>query len=444
MGRKAFLTGKTLMEQRASMTLQQLQQRINSLITCDATRDVWVTAELSDVAVRGGHCYMELLQKDAAGAVTVAKARGIIWASAYRSIAMKFHAATGRPFATGLKVMVRVTATYHPVYGFSLLVSDVDPAYTMGDLLRRRAEIIARLRAEGILEQNRSLDWPAVARRIAVISAPGAAGYGDFVNQLLRNPRHLRFAVKLFPAVMQGDRTPSTVIAALEAIVADSEEWDCVVIIRGGGATSDLAAFEDYGLAAAVAMFPLPVIVGIGHERDTTVLDDVANMRVKTPTAAAEWLIARGAAALDSLRNLGNAIALAASERVAGSMQRLAYFEGLLPVIPLQSVERQRARLLKVTSQLTAVAGRIGPHITRLDAIAEALRTAAASAIERRSARLDALTQLVSALSPAATLARGYSITRIDGHALKSAAALSPGQTVTTILADGSFKSTVS
>ena len=431
------------MEQRETLTLQQLQQRINRLITCDATRDVWVTAELSDVAVRGGHCYMELLQKDQDGAVTLAKARGIIWSSALKGISAKFHAVTGRPLATGLKVMVRVTATYHPVYGFSLQITDIDPAYTMGDLLRRRAEIINRLRSEGILEQNRSLEWTAVPQRIAVISAPGAAGYGDFVNQLLNNPHKLRFAVKLFPAVMQGDRTPSTVIAALEAIAMDSEEWDCVVIIRGGGATSDLASFEDYDLAAAVAMYPLPVVIGIGHERDITVLDYVANMRVKTPTAAAEWLVGRGESALSTLRDLGNAIALGSSEKIAGAMHRLAYFEGLLPVLPMQTLERRKAQLLTVTSQLGAVAGRIGPHMARLDAMAASLLTATATITDRRRARLDALEQIASALSPAATLARGYSITRVDGHAVTRAESLSRGQAVTTSLADGSFTSTV-
>lgn len=429
--------------ERNTITLQQLQQRIACLISCNDTRDVWITAELSDVAVRGGHCYMELLQKDASGATTVAKARGIIWASAYRMIALKFFNATGREFATGLKVMVRVTATYHPVFGFSLQVTDVDPSYTMGDLLRLRREILERLRREGILEQNKAIDWPAVPQRIAVISAPGAAGYGDFINQLFSNSSRLRFAVRLFPAVMQGDRTPSTIISALKQIACDDEEWDCVVIIRGGGATSDLAAFENYDLAAAVAMFPLPVIIGIGHERDVTVLDFVANMRVKTPTAAAEWLIERGERALASLRELASAIALSASDRVSGCLTRLSYIEGQLPVIPLQAVERQRSRLVKVTAALGSMAGRLQPLMARLDAMNERLATASATIIERRRARLDAAEQLLGALSPEATLRRGYSITRVDGHAVTDAAAIPEGARVTTILASGSLVSTV-
>lgn len=407
----------------AAVTLLQLQQRVNRAIASAAdARDVWVTAELSDVRVSGGHCYMELLQKDESGATILAKARAIIWAGAYRMIAPKFAAATGRPLAAGLKVLVRVSATYHAVYGFSLQITDIDPTYTVGDLERLRREIIERLRREGILEQNRSLRWPAVASRVAVISAPGAAGYGDFINQLLTNPSRLRFDVRLFEAVMQGASAPASVIAALGRIAADATDWDCVVIIRGGGATSELACFDNYELAAAIAMYHLPVIVGIGHNRDVTVLDSVANLCVKTPTAAAEWLIERGDAALARLRELASAIALGASDRVGGCRQRLAYLEGLLPVLPLQSVERRRPRL---------------------DAFAEKLRTVVATATERRRTRLDALAQLLGALSPEATLRRGYSITRVNGHAVTSADALAPGTVIETILASGTVKSEV-
>lgn len=428
-----------------TLTLRQLQHLIAGLVTCEATRDVWVTAELSDVAVRGGHCYMELLQKDESGATTVARARAIIWANNFRMIDTKFRSVAGRPFSSGIKVMVRVTANYHPVFGFSLVVGDVDPSYTMGDLLRRRAEIIARLKAEGILDQNRDLDWPAVVQNIAVISAPGAAGYGDFVNQLLNNPRRLRFAVRLFEATMQGENAAASVVDALERVALDtSRSWDCVVIIRGGGSTSDLAAFESYELAAAVAMFPLPVVIGIGHERDVTVLDSVANMRVKTPTAAAEWLIDRGETALNALRDLANSIALAASDRIGGAMQRLAYFDGLFPVLPLQAVERQRSRLATSLSQLGAVAASIRPHFTRLDAIAQALAPALRPVIDRRADRLTALEQLARALSPEATLARGYSITRsASGRAVTRASALAPGEKITTVLAHGTVTSIV-
>ncbi len=427
-----------------TMTLLQLQQQVGRVIAAsEAARDVWVTAELSDVRVSGGHCYMELLQKDDSGRTILAKARAIIWSGAFRTIGLKFFQATGRQLATGLKVLVRVSATLHPVYGFSLQISDIDPSYTMGDLERLRREIIERLRREGILDQNRTLEWPHVAQRVAVISAPGAAGYGDFINQLLGNSARLRFDVRLFEAVMQGASASASVIDALGRIAADSVNWDCVVIIRGGGASSDLSCFDNYELAAAIAMYHLPVIVGIGHNRDVTVLDSVANMCVKTPTAAAEILIDRSMAALNRLRELGSAIAFAASEKCGGCRQRLAFLEGLLPVLPQQSLERRRVRLSAMAAGLGAVAGKIGSSLSRLDTLSVTLQTSARSIVERRSARLDALGEILDALSPEATLRRGYSITRFNGRALTSAAGIAPGAEIETIMADGSIKSVV-
>lgn len=276
-----------------ALTLLQLQQRIKGLLAVPQLRDVWITAELSDVRTSGGHCYMEMLQKDDQGRV-VAKCRGAMWANVYGPLSRNFMRVTGHEFATGLKVMLRVTVGYHEVYGMSMVVNDVNPEFTMGDLLRRRRENILRLQREGILNANRELPIATPPLRIAVVSAAGAAGYGDFVNQIVNNPSRLAFKLKLFPAKLQGEGTPQSIINALSAIVAEEANWDCVVIIRGGGASSDLLAFEDYELAAAVAQFPLPVIIGIGHERDITLLDYVAYMRVKTPTAAAEWLIGRG------------------------------------------------------------------------------------------------------------------------------------------------------
>lgn len=339
------------------ITLLDLMRRVGALVMVPSTQGIWITAELSDVAVRGGHCYMELLQKDPATGQSVARARATMWANVHSRVATEFLAVTGQRFATGIKVMLRVSAQMHPVFGLSLNITAVNPEYTMGDLMRRRREILLRLQAEGILEANRQLPWPDVPCRIAVISAPGAAGYGDFLHQLYNNPSRLRFTTRLFPAVMQGERTPSAIISALDMIAAVQDEWDCVVIIRGGGATSDLMAFDDYNLAANIAQFPLPVVIGIGHERDITVLDYVANMRVKTPTAAAEWLIARGKAALERLSRLAADLHRAVSERVGGMKMQLAQYEALLPTLPLAALERARMRLdltLPVVAQLSA------------------------------------------------------------------------------------------
>lgn len=385
---------------------------------------------------------MELLQKDDRG-LQIAKARGVIWASSFPRIDAEFFAATGQRFSTGLKVMLRVSASFHSVYGFSLVVSAVNPDYTMGDLMRRRREILQRLKQEGILEMNRQLQWPAVPQRIAVISAPGAAGYGDFINQLYHNPSHLRFSTKLYPAVMQGATAPASIIAALEAVATDMDMWDGVVIIRGGGATSDLQAYEDYELAANVAQFPLPVAIGIGHERDITVLDWVANKRLKTPTAVAEWLVALGDDALGFLMTVGNRILQLTTSRLTGNKEQLAHAEGLLPIAARNAVERAQSRLRNAATTLSGISGRrLHPQLTRLDMTLKAIADAASNRISRQRSLLDSRQTLLEALSPVATLKRGYSITRVDGHAVTSADSIRTGSIIETTLADGKVIST--
>lgn len=449
-----------------TLTLLQLNQRIARLVVTPETQNVWVTAELSDVAVRSGHCYMELLQKDAATGRTLAKARAAIWASAFPAIRSGFYAATGQDFVTGLKVMVRLSVSMHPVYGMSLVINAVNPDYTMGDLLRRRNEMIARLKAEGIFDMNRSLVPAEPTLRIAVVSAPGAAGYGDFMNQLSASPMRLRFTTRLFPAIMQGERTAQSVMEALAAIEREQQNWDIVVLIRGGGATSDLLGFEDYGLAATVAQFPLPVLVGIGHERDVTVLDYVACVRVKTPTAAAEWLLARGKECIDRLDSLGRDIALAVSGYLSGCKEQLGAIEGRLPALPGAMLARAAARADRLALALQQLSSKAtAPHMARLDRLTLALKqtasgittprrlnieklgatlaAASTAMLSARRNRLDGMGQLLDALSPEATLRRGYSITRVNGHALTDAAQVAPGDTLTTTLARGTITSTV-
>lgn len=422
----------------SAITLLSLLQRIASLMTVPSTQGVWVTAELSDVAVRGGHCYMELLQKNAETGATEARVRANIWSTVYQRIACEFLNATGQQFATGIKVMVRTSAQMHPVFGLSLNITAVNPEYTMGDMMRRRREILMRLQKEGILESNRKLQWSDTPQRIAVVSASGAAGYGDFINQLYNNQSHLRFFTRLFPAVMQGEKAPRSIIDALNDIASEASRWDGVVIIRGGGATSDLQTFDDYNLAATIARFPIPVAIGIGHERDITVLDYVANMRVKTPTAAAEWLIAKGNKALDHIKQLASDIHRHVADRIAGMSQQLAYFQGILPVLPQSALERASSRIQNARIELAQInSRRIAPALLSLSHKQESLATALKSAVDRESRRLDSMTQLVDALSPQATLRRGYTITRLDGRAIKAAAEVSAGSTIETITADG-------
>ena len=267
---------------------------------------------------------------------------------------------------------------------------------------------------------NRSIPWPQLPVRVAVVSARGAAGYGDFMKHLHNNPQRLRFTTELFEATLQGERTVPSVVAALEAIAARDGEFDCVVLIRGGGAVSDLASFDDYTLASNVAQFPLPIIVGIGHERDVTVLDYVANTRVKTPTAAAEVLIGMATAAYDRLRATGDAILTLVRDRISGQRQQLAYYQGSIPAIARSIIDRNRQRL--------------GPEIPA------AIKAAVGSTFIRAAERLNAFGVLLDTLSPEATLRRGYSITRVDGHAVTADDVLAPGTVITTTFAAGRTK----
>ena len=327
------------------MTLSAFNARIERLIGGEPiVQNQWVIAETSDLRLnRSGHCYTELIEKDPQG-TTIARIDAAIWASNYARLYYKFKEATGQVLATGMKVLVNVTANYHRLYGLKVTINDIDPNYTLGDMARQRQEIINRLTAEGVIDMNKELPWPEVPQRIAIISAEGAAGYGDFMNQLQGNPYGLQFYTCLFSAVMQGSQTVPTVLAALDRVNDHIDLFDCVVIIRGGGSTSDLNSFDNYDLASAVAQFPIPVIVGIGHERDVTVLDYVA-MRVKTPTAAAEWLIQRGTAALARLNELQDAVVTSVRDTVAQSREQLAYFTSMMPATARRIIDTNRIRL---------------------------------------------------------------------------------------------------
>ncbi len=427
------------------MTLSSYNKLLSSLLSVPETSQQWVTAELLDVAVRGGHCYMELVEKDHATGRTVARNRGIIWANNYGWMSTMFRQATGQALVTGLRVMVCVSANFHPVFGLSLVITDINPSYTLGELQRRRMLILERLKAEGIFDMNRTLPIPVPANRIAVISAHGAAGYGDFIHQLYSSPRYLRFSTQLFEAVMQGDKAAQSIISALQQVAERVEDFDVVVIIRGGGATSDLATLDDYELAAHVAQFPLPVIVGVGHERDVTVLDYVAALRVKTPTAAAEWLINRGSELLDALQAITAEILHATTSKLAVASRRLEYCAGALPTLATASIARSERRLDRCAAFIaSAGVAAIEARRRRLAIIAGAISIASTTCTKRSVDRLDALGRLLNALSPEATLRRGYTITRVKGTAITDASSLAPGTVITTTFANGTIDSVIS
>lgn len=400
------------------VSLLELNNRIARTITSTPSiQNIWVVAETSDLRITGQHCYLELIEKDSFTGAARARMRCTIWGSNFGHINANFAAATGSPLSSDIKIMAQLTVTYHPVYGLSGNITDINPDYTAGDLLRRRREMLARLESEGILKLNRELKWSETPWRIAVISAAGAAGYGDFINQLYTNRANLRFFTRLFPAFMQGDKTASSIINALDNIAKNDEIFDCVVIIRGGGATGDLSAFDNYELAANIAMFPLPVIVGIGHERDVTLLDYVANMRVKTPTAAAEWLIARGIDALERLRTIGRDILDAASQRINSNLRRIEFITGQIPELS-KNVLVRNSMLIG-----SAIDDRLCHDISVL--------------LKNKALQLDAYNTLIETLSPQATLRRGFSITRINGTAVTTPDQVPEGAIVSTTLAQG-------
>ena len=432
-------------QQPKGISLSAFNARIEGVINSEVLlQNQWVIAETSDMRLtRNGHCYLELIEKDTQG-TTIARLGAAIWASKYRTLYYDFQQATGQTLSSGMKVLVNVTATYHRQYGMKAIINDIDPNYTLGDMARQRQEIINRLTTEGIIDLNKELPWPVVPQRIAIVSADGAAGYGDFMNQLHSNPYGLQFYTCLFHAVMQGAQTVPTVIAALDRINDHIDLFDCVVIIRGGGATSELNSFDNYDLAVNVAQFPIPVIVGIGHERDVTVLDFVAAMRVKTPTAAAEWLIQRGTNALAHLDELQDAVASAVRDTVSQAREQLAYFASMIPATARRIIDTNRVKLDNYAKNIPFAANSlISSQRTHLERLVERMGDAVTGAMQRERQRLQALDDKATLLSPVNTLRRGYSLVKLGDRYISTASDLQAGDQVTLQFAVGDAETTV-
>lgn len=406
-----------------TISLYELNNLVKQALRRHLPDTYWIEAELSDVRSNySGHCYLEFVQKDASGNTLIAKARGTIWSNVYKMLKPYFEEETGQAFASGIKVRVCVSVEFHELYGHSLTVVDIDPTYTVGDMVRKRREILRRLEEEGVLDLNKELDFPMLPQRIAVISSATAAGYGDFCNQLERNPYGLVFYLKLFPAIMQGERVEESIIAALDRIYAEMEHWDAVVIIRGGGATSDLSGFDSYDLAANCAQFPLPIITGIGHERDDTVIDSVVHTRVKTPTAAAEFLIScmyESALMLEDYTN-----------RIIGGVE--------------VRMEREKHRLERLTERIPMTTNMyLQRGHFKIETIWQRLETALQHKMMKETHRLSLLEHRVMAASPEHLLKKGYSITMLNGKAVTDASTLKKGDRIVTMLHRGKIESEI-
>ena len=410
------------MEQQA-LSLHELNGLVKRSIRSCLPDTYWVQAELSDVRSNySGHCYLEFIQKDASGNNLIAKARGTIWSNIYKMLKPYFEQETGQAFTSGIKVLVEVSVEFHELYGYSLTVLDIDPTYTVGDMERKRREILRQLEEEGVIDLNKELEMPLLPQRVAEISSATAAGNGDICNQLVNNPRGYGFRTELFPAIMQGERVEESILSALDAINERLDEFDVVVIIRGGGATSDLSGFDTYLLAASCAQFPLPIITGIGHERDDTVIDKVAHTRVKTPTAAAEFLITRMDKCKDALNEMSMRLMQGVRNRLMWEHRRI---ENLAQRIP------------------SAVYKRIADAKYDLLAAQRDLQMASRQVLFKKKHRLELLQQRLNDAMPEKQLARGYSITLKDGKAVKDASALKEGDVIITRLFDGEIKSEI-
>ena len=382
--------------------------------------EYWVEAELSECRENRGHCYMELIQKDELSATPVAKASAKCWASKWLMVRPYFERITGQRLVVGMKVLLKVYAQFHEAYGFSWIVTDIDPTYTLGDMARKRQEIINQLKAEGVFDLQKELSLPLFCQRIAVISSETAAGYGDFCHQLADNPYNFKFQIQLFPATMQGDGIERSIIEALNSINAACDDYDAVVIIRGGGATSDMAGFDTLALAENVANFPIPIITGIGHDRDESILDMVSHTRVKTPTAAAAFLIDHLKTVLDQLTTLSEAIPRLFSVVKARQEARL---DNLYQRILMRV--QQRA----VTSQA---------DIRNLE---QGLLTALQRRLTSEHHRLEMLEEKVCSLDPTLLLKRGYTITLFNGKAVRDPQVLHPGDEIETRMEKGTIYS---
>ncbi|MDE5869713.1 MAG: exodeoxyribonuclease VII large subunit [Muribaculaceae bacterium] len=428
-----------------AFTLSGFQQLLGDTIRRNPfLQQAWVTAELSDVRVAGGHCYMELIEKDEQTGQVLAKMRAMIWSNSYRILQSRFLAATGMGIQSGMKVMVCGSATHHNVYGLSFSINDIDPSYTLGDIERQRREILERLQKEGILNKNREIAFPDAPQKIAVISAAGAAGYGDFRDHLQNSPERFIFYPLLVEAVMQGDRTAASVISALDFVESTLDFWDCVVIIRGGGSTTDLHGFDNYELARRVADFPLPVVVGIGHERDRNVLDEIACRRCKTPTAVADYLVECCRRTWNTVCSDVKAIGEYATDRLHGENLRLNNIENLLPARVNQAILREERRLDAVVSVIDrASEKKLSFQENRLAMTRMRLMNVMQGVMERPMMRLHSIEDMLRVLSPENTLKRGYSITRINGKALYDSDKLNPGDRIETTLSNGKIISEV-
>lgn len=427
-----------------ALTLYELNSLVVELIDKVMPSSYWVEAEIADARESKGHLYLELIEKDESTNIPIARASAKCWRSSWLMIGPHFERVAGVKLRAGLQIMIQVHAQFHAQYGFSWIIDDINPEYTMGSMARKRNEIIAQLKSEGVFELQRELCLPLFAQRIAVISSASAAGYGDFCNQLQHNEYGFRFQIQLFQAFMQGEQVEQSIVAALNLISTKEDDFDCVVIIRGGGATADLSGFDTLVLAENVANFPLPVITGIGHERDESILDMVAHTRVKTPTAAAAFLIDHLAATLNRIEQAQISIQRMVEHRIQHEKLHLQQLSTHIPILFSMVKNRENARL---DDYWHALLQRVMLHLQqskmRVELLSNKVIPATTNKLMAEQYKLQLLEQRVDGVNPERMLRLGYSLTYKNGYVLRNVNEVKAGDEITTRLEGGIITSVV-
>jgi exodeoxyribonuclease VII large subunit len=405
------------------LSLTDLQQVIKDSLYMALPDFYWVTAEISEIKVNyTGHCYLELIEKQPDEKNVKSRVRAVIWGNRYRFLSSFFKDAAGESLMEGMKILVRIKIEYHELYGLSLVISDIDPSYTIGEMALKRQMIIRRLEEEGVISMNRELGFPLLPQRIAVISSGNAAGYGDFISHLKGNGYKYIFYTALFETVMQGTETEQSVISALDRIADNHGLFDVVAIIRGGGSQSDLSWFDNYNIAFHVTQFPIPVITGIGHEKDLSVTDLVASQALRTPTAVADFLIGQTANAEAGL----NEMIVEINE------------------ITRSAIDENRSHIESLRIKMISAAGTIASgKKLMVDRLSGDLVKGTVNLLEKIKTRMSVLESTLGILDPENVLRRGYSITTLDGRLIKSVAEVGADDIIDTRLNDGMINSKV-
>jgi exodeoxyribonuclease VII large subunit len=449
------------------LSLTELQLIIRDSLYIALPDMYWVIAEISEIRENyAGHCYLELIEKHPDEKNVRARAKAIIWSSRYRFLKSFFENTTGESLKEGLKILVKIKVEYHELYGLSLVISDIDPAFTIGEMAIKRQQIIKQLEQEGVFSMNKELEFPAVPQRIAVISSSNAAGYTDFINQLTRNSYGYVFYTALIETAMQGTETENGVISALDKIAENFHLFDIVVIIRGGGSQTDLSWFDNYNIAYYVTQFPLPVVTGIGHDKDMSVTDMVANKSLKTPTAVADFLVDCVADAENHLIEMSSEIAGISAKILEKNRYVIDTFSiKLLPlarimlsdfkdklsgeIIGIMNFGKEytfRAGLILASQEsklISEVKSFYSGKESGLQRNIQNLNAFTINALSGSSIKLSGLENALNILNPENVLHRGYSITSLNGRILKKSDQVNTDDIIDTQFIDGSVSSRV-